>query len=91
MSTLYDQERNRTVFVIATESGESYSFHYGYNPEDLMCGLTRHKEGEAPQLIGSSVPLLPLEVGKSALLGVDTQSKDQYILETQIITHIGPA
>ncbi len=73
------------------ESGEAYTFYYGFDPVDRMCGLTYHPEEKEPELLGSSVPLIPLEVGKSALLGVDTPSKDIFLIKTPIITSIGPA
>jgi hypothetical protein len=91
MTTLYDQERRRTAFTFVTEMGETYTFHYGFSPEDLMCGLTRRPREADPELLGSAVPLMPLEIGKSALLGLRSPSNDIYLLETPTIRIIGPA
>jgi len=91
MATAYEEARSRTTFMLTVEpDSEIYTFNFGHDPVDRMCRLTRHIDGES-ELLGSSIPFTPLELGKSALLGVDSPSRDFYILDIPTITHYGPA
>lgn len=92
MANAYEQFRSQTTFTLVVEPGnEQYTFNFGHDPVDRMCRLVRHLKGKESELLGSSVPLLPLEVGKAAILGIDTPSRDFYILETPPVMHFGPA
>lgn len=91
MASTYEQQEARTYFMIGTDSGEKYTFHYGHNPVDLMCGLVLHREGEEPKRMGSAVPMHPITLGASALLGVDTCFKEFHLQQTSEVTSIGPA
>lgn len=56
-----------------------------------MCGFVLHRDGEEPRLMGSAVPLYPITLGTTALLGVDTCFKEFHLQETSKVISIGPA
>ena len=92
MTTEYEQSKQRPYLMFtAGEGDEIFTFYFGHDPVDRMCELTLHRVYMEPRLLGSAIPLLPLEVGSRALLAIDTPSKEQEILEIPVVTQYGLA